>query len=302
MKKRYLLLLIGIVLVVGLIAARNLSKKQQHAVNGLLARYGLQETVDSKKVLLVGKWKRYHSVQTAVEKAEDGSVIVVFPGTYREAVHASDKKLYILGMDRNECVLTYPNGDYLSPPVEMGGGMLANMTVHATAQEQTQDAIAKAYAMHIDFNSSINSTLDIVDVDFYNDDYQVLGIGLRENFTLRFANCLFECKTDHNAFYCHDDPTCDGSTGQKLIVENCSFVNSGTSKPTILMQSQEAQGSEILCQWTDNTVQNKAGGELFAVTYWNPKVSEAGGWQEMSFWKNSEVSQGNDLKALNEQS
>lgn len=315
MKKRFWLLLIGIIMIVGLVFVRvyppadtgtdtsvETNDEESGEINALLATYGLQETVDSKNVLLVGEGRSYKSVQAAVEKAADGSVIVVFPGKYTQPVRASNKTLYIIGVDRTECVITHPNGNYFFPPIEMGSGMLANLTVYATAQELAKNAIAKAYAIHIDYDSSTNAMLDIVDVDFLNDDYQVAGIGLREGFTLRFRNCLFECKADQNAFFCHDDATREGSVRQRLIVENCRFINNGATRSTILMQSAEAKGSEILCQWSDNTVENRENGDLFSVSYWKPKVPAVVGWQEMSFWKNSEDSGGNTLHVLNEQS
>lgn len=268
-------------------------------VRSLLKQYALTEQAKTSSVLKVGFRKDYPTLQSAVSAAESGSIIVVFSGKYEESVHITDKTLHILGQSRKRCVLTNPNGNYSYPPVEMGSGTLANLTVHATDADLAEGAVAKAYALHTDFNISRNSSLNVLDVDFINDSYQTVGIGLRENFTLRFYNCLFQCNADSNAFYCHDDPTTDDGVNQYLIVEHCRFVNSGESS-TILMQSQEAPGSQIRCLWKYNTVENKGGGKGFDVILWESKASQMPGWQNMSFWKNSPGSLGNNLSQLND--
>lgn len=263
----------------------------------LTERYGLGD-IDPKKILCVGEGKTFATISDAVYAAKSGDVILVSRGTYRESVHAAGKKLFIIGEDRKKCILTHPNGDYFSPPLEMGAGMIANMTVDATGQKQVQGAIAKAYAMHVDYNSSIGENLLAIDVDFYNDDNTVLGLGLRENFTLIFRNCLIECRGDQTAFFCHDDPTKYGSASQRLVVENCLFYNHG-SAPTLVLQSQEAAGSSVSCLWQNNQVVNSKSDNLLHVRYDGTKIAGEGGWLGMSFWKNEAASCQNTLSELN---
>ena len=301
MKKRIIIAVFTLVaFLLGCSQLRHIKQEKDIAmINSLLEQYGLSGSIDAADVLLVGQRKGFRHIQTAVDRAKDGDVIVVLPGIYEEAVEVSEKTISIIGQDRNECILTHPNGDYFEPPIEMGSGLLANMTIYAQQQERAKDAIAPAYAIHIDFNISKNSTFDVIDVNFINDSYQTVGIGLRQNFTLHFQNCLFECKTDNNAFYCHDDPIDEESKNQQLIVENCYFINNGTQKSTILMQSQESPNSEILCQWKDNIVENTLGGQLIAVQYWDTPISPDSGWYGMSFWTLSDKSAGNNLNVLN---
>lgn len=252
----------------------------------------------SEPILTVGEGRAYSTIQAAIDSAEEGAIILVYPGTYEEAVCATQKTVTIFGTDRDKCILQYPNGDYLVPPLEMGSGRLMNMTVHATGQEKQPGAIAKAYALHIDYNISYDHTFTIENVNFINDDYQVLGIGLRADFTLMFKNCRFVCKGDNNAFYCHDDPQKVGSKKQNLIIENCYFENSGVA-PTIKLQSQEMEGSQIECQWINNEIKNKGSDSYIDVYFWNPKNSEEDGWMGMSFWQNSSLSVGNSIAELN---
>ncbi len=251
-----------------------------------------------KKHLTVGTGKQYATIQAAVDAAKDGDVIEVYPGTYTEAVSVTEKTLTIQGTDKERCVLQYPNGDYMNPPLEMGSGVLKNMTIHATNQTQLPGTIAKAYALHIDYHISRNNTFTIEDVNFINDSYQTLGIGLRNDFTLTFKNCSFVCQRNFNAFYCHDDPSGKEAPNQRLVVDNCYFENYGTM-PTIMLQSQEQVGSDIVCLWTNNEIVNKGQGKLLDRQFWNPKVSQEEGWLGMTYWKNSSKSAGNTAEELN---
>lgn len=74
------------------------------------------------------------------------------------------------------------------PPLEMGSGQLINMTIYAVGEEKKETSVAKAYAMHVDYDISKGNRLYVKNVDFINDDYQVVGIGLRNGFTLKFEN------------------------------------------------------------------------------------------------------------------
>lgn len=151
--------------------------------------------------------------------------------------------------------------------------------------------------MHTDYGISENSTFLVKNVDFINDDYQVVGIGLRNNFTLKFTNCRFICNGDSNAFYCHDDPTKALSANQKIIVNRCMFENSGSAS-TILLQSQEMPNSEIVCTWKDNMVQNQGDGSLIQMTFWN-EILHGTEWMGASYWVNSCESTGNNIEELN---
>lgn len=89
----------------------------------------------SDSVITVGSGKDFASIQEAVDYAQDGWTIVVYPGEYEEAVDAHEKTIRIIGMDKATCILKYPNSDYGTPPLEMGAGELINMTIYAMENE-----------------------------------------------------------------------------------------------------------------------------------------------------------------------
>ena len=220
------------------------------------------------QTLNVGADKKFTTIQSAVNFAKDGDTILISSGTYHEAVDAKTKLLHFKGVDKNTVTLEYENGAYSLPPLEISKGSVENMTIHAISQAQVSGEPGKAYCFHADYDIQIGHTLSFTNVKFINDDYQVIGVGLRNNFTLEFNSCDFVTPSGDNAFYVHDDPIRDNSSNQNLIVKDCSIVNNGTGA-TIHMQSQERVGAVAKVTWQRNIVVNLSGGKLIDVATYN---------------------------------
>lgn len=220
------------------------------------------------QILNVGADKKFTTIQAAVDFAKDGDTILISSGTYHEAVDAKTKLLHFKGVDKNTVTLEYENGAYSLPPLEISKGSVENMTIHAISQAQVSGEPGKAYCFHADYDIQIGHTLSFTNVNFINDDYQVIGVGLRNNFTLEFNSCDFFTPSGNNAFYVHDDPIRDNSSNQNLIVKDCSIVNNGT-RATIHMQSQERVGAVTKATWQRNIVVNLSGGKLIDVATYN---------------------------------
>ena len=220
------------------------------------------------QILNVGADKKFTTIQAAVDFAKDGDTILISSGTYHEAVDAKTKLLHFKGVDKNTVTLEYENGAYSLPPLEISKGSVENMTIHAISQAQVSGEPGKAYCFHADYDIQIGHTLSFTNVNFINDDKQVIGVGLRNNFTLEFNSCDFFTPSGNNAFYVHDDPIRDNSSNQNLIVKDCSIVNNGTGA-TIHMQSQERVGAVAKVTWQRNIVVNLSGGKLIDVATYN---------------------------------
>lgn len=220
------------------------------------------------QTLNVGADKKFTTIQAAVDFAKDGDTILISSGTYHEAVDAKTKLLHFKGVDKNTVTLEYENGAYSLPPLEISKGSVENMTIHAISQAQVSGEPGKAYCFHADYDIQIGHTLSFTNVKFINDDKQVIGVGLRNNFTLEFNSCDFFTPSGNNAFYVHDDPIRDNSSNQNLIVKDCSIVNNGTGA-TIHMQSQERVGAVAKVTWQRNIVVNLSGGKLIDMATYN---------------------------------
>lgn len=258
---------------------------------------GLPLLGNENRLLLVGPGQSFERIQDAVDAAEDGDTILIFPGIYREAVDVQCKTLTLMGTNRGLCILTHPNGNYLTPPLEMGSGTLMNLTIHATAQDKDANIFAKAYAMHTDYDISENNSFLIRNVDFINEDYQAVGIGLRRNFLLRFENCRFLCDSGYSAFFCHDDPVNQPGPGQRVFIDRCYFRSNG-DEPTILLQSQELWGSQITCLWRNNVIVNLDNGPTVQM-HLTRSAHVGGGWLGTSYWMLHPISRGNNIPELN---
>ncbi|ARE26067.1 phage baseplate upper protein [Lactococcus cremoris] len=220
------------------------------------------------QTLNVGADKKFTTIQAAVNFAKDGDTILISSGTYHEAVDAKTKLLHFKGVDKNTVTLEYENGAYSLPPLEISKGTVENMTIHAISQAQVSGEPGKAYCFHADYDIQIGHTLSFTNVKFINDDKQVIGVGLRNNFTIEFNSCDFVTPSGDNAFYVHDDPIRDNSSNQNLIVKDCSIVNNGTGA-TIHMQSQERVGAVVKVTWQRNIVVNLSGGKLIDMATYN---------------------------------
>lgn len=241
----------------------------------------------------------FTTIGDAVGNAGENDIIIVYPGTYEESIHAYDKRVHIIGTDRAKCVLTYSGLNYAKPPLEMAKGSVRNLTIKAT-NSGTEGAY-HAYCVHIDNDNEANEALTFENVDFINEVHQAVGIGLRTNFTLTFDNCRFKAE-DQAGLYCHDWETSDTSadkTGQKLIVRNCSIVNNSASRASIMLQSQELvdKGAEVVFQ--RNIVLNKGGGSLITMTRWDGRTLTNTNFLGSSDWVLSDDSALNTLDTIN---
>lgn len=262
--------------------------------------------IDSDKILgrevsnlTVGSGKMYATIQSAVDASKDGDTITIYPGTYREAVDARTKLINIVGVSKKLCVLEYPNGAYSKPPLEIAKGSVTNLTIRATSQAKVSGEVAKAYAVHIDFKEQLGYDLKFENVHFINEDYQTLGIGLRNNSSLEFVNCVIE-SGNHNAFYCHSQPDPTAADGQNLLVKNCTIINNSSSFCTIKMQSQPYESAVAIATFQCNIVVNRGSAKLVEMVLFGDHSSVShNGWLGSTEWQLGIASATNNVDILN---
>lgn len=246
------------------------------------------------KIRTVGSGQEYPTITSAISASSDGDVILIFPGTYHEAIARTAKVLNIIGVSRDDCIIEYGNGDYADPPLEMAKGVLKNLTIHATQQEVQNETYGKAYAFHIDFQSSgvIGGSFYAENVKFINDDYRAVGMGLRGNAHIEFVNCEFVSLSAYEALYCHDaNKTSYDISNQSAAFINCTFRNNSNDAHTIEMVSQERQSKVATITWQRNIVANAGtGGTLAMSIYPSSTLIDGNGWMGSSDWVLSNVS------------
>ena len=190
-------------------------------------------------ILEVGPTKKYKTIQEAVNVANNGNTILVYPGVYDEQVQATSKTIHIVGIDKYSCVLRDRSSNYYTPPLEIYTGSVCNLTIQEMADIPTEgienieipntglNAKNMAYCIHADWDYNIASghvrELIIDNCILSNKNRPCIGSGLRENYSLKVRNCEMESGVSdegkgRGAFYCHAAP--DGQRQQFLVLYN----------------------------------------------------------------------------------
>lgn len=177
----------------------------------------------------------YSTIQEAVDNSIDGDLLLIAPGIYIENVNCVDKKLYIVGIVRDACILKSTDNRYEYPPLEIAKGYILNMTIYAerlegaTPPDSSEHYGYTPYAVHIDWIASCDSDLTFENCTLKSDWNAGAGIGLRKNFTLTFRNCNListDTTNTNGALYFHD-ANAEGTYGRgDITVENCNIKSS----------------------------------------------------------------------------
>lgn len=207
------------------------------------------EFVKKSDIITVGKDASkfdYTSLTAATNQCPNNSIILVYPGIYEnECILAGiTKTLYIIGIDRDKCVIKNNLGDYEYAVIHISSGLLRNLTI---IQEATTTTNTGAYGVHIDFNTGYNSTLRIENCHLQSNVPNTggAGIGLRGGMHLTFKGCRLVSGTSGRALYLHDNDQ-DSYVGlQNFTMEDCILESPNQA---ILIQGQGKVGRDFSVQ------------------------------------------------------
>ena len=257
-------------------------------------------------ILTVGVGKMYQSIGAAINAANNGDIILIYRGIYEESILNRDKCVNLVGVSKDECILRYPSDDYPKPPLEMGMGIIENLTIHAyNNNTEATTQFGKGYCLHCDFyahyqsNPPFSNYLYCRNVHFVNDNNEAVGIGLRPNFTIEFDSCTFETLSgDEACFYVHSSTNAN-TINAKCIVRNCTIVNNAANKETFRMDGYSFTngGSTLVMQ--RNIVVNRGGGVKFAMHRYNYGTETGSNWQGVSDWILDKTSMMNNVDECN---
>ena len=206
--------------------------------------------------------EQFPTIQSAVDAANNGDTVLVSPGTYYEPVSTVGKTIHLTGTDKESCILQYSAADYELPPLQMSSGTLKNLTVRAIGAKKRPGY--GAYCLHADNDFMEGRDLYVEDCDFINDSYEAVGVGLHPRCTVHFVRCMIESAGQYGALFVHDYETKRTDIlGQKLVLEGCTLVNNSLTNPSFILQSQGITVPVAEALFINNTLVNRAGGELF---------------------------------------
>lgn len=159
----------------------------------------------------------------------------------------------IYGYGSSVSILKDSSGNYDTPPIEIAGGGISNITVI----EDGGFTDHLAYCVHSDSNNAMGKTLRVDNCHFISNSGSCWGVGTRNGYTMEFRNCVFERTTNSESelsgvcWYSHNT-TVDGSipsldNKSKVIFIGCTFM----SNKKYCMKLQDWIGSTTdYCEWT----------------------------------------------------
>lgn len=252
--------------------------------------------VDRTDGIYIVSQKESTSINKAVQEIQENGDILVFPGIYRENVRAYGKQIGIYGVDREKCVLESVSSNYYTPPLEISGGVVANMTIRAVDDNSAPSALY-AYGVHVEDHFLCDNTLLFKNCNIYSDFNSAVGMGLRGGCEVTFENCVLKGK--ENGLFVHDCPYQKYTGTQRLIMRNC-IVEGMEGDNAIRMDSQGVAGADVELIFQDNVFRNGNGTEanLLYVRNNNGKGLKEN-FMELKNFRLLKESRGNNIDELN---
>lgn len=235
-----------------------------------------EEKIDelNKRIVIVSKdgTGQYNTVVDAVENEPENTVIVVKPGIYEGTIQAFNKRIILIGTDRNKCILKSTDGRYAYPVVNCSCGYFENITfiseyLSGTSNE-IDDLTMGAYAVHCESEYAVNNILELHHCTLKSDFFPAMGIGLRKDFKVIIDDCDFTnnqiigrgkySNTSDGtlgALYLHDS---NGEQGNQYIELKNSILRSslGTSM-TIYQVDRAPQNNHVYCEFIQNVLHDE---------------------------------------------
>jgi len=256
-------------------------------------------------VLTVGKSSDFdfQSVTEAVAAANDGDTIIVYPGIYsNEVIVAKNKTVYIIGIDRDSCIIKNNYGEYYRPPMEMASGLLRNLTIIQEKDTLDQYGLG-AYAVHLDFNYMKDKTIRIENCTLQSNSplAGAIGVGLRGGCTLTLKGCHLISGTSNRAIVVHDNNNSEEYDGlQCFHAEDTIFETVSSEQVAVHIQGQgnpnrTFEDSQFYIRFNTCTIY----GTLLFNNYYNDAVVTADDFEGVQNLRLDKLSYGNNKSELN---
>lgn len=167
------------------------------------------------------------------------------------------KNYEIIGISPILSIIKDSSGDYDTPPIEISGGLITNLSVI----EDGGTTEKPAYCVHSDRDNNIDNKIVVDNCIFDSNSNACWGVGTRKNYEMIFRNCVFIQRAtvdnpaisgDTHAWYSHNTTSNEVlSKSQKSIIKfwNCMFV-SETGEP-IYIQDWSANDSDAMIDFCE---------------------------------------------------
>lgn len=185
------------------------------------------------------------TIQEGVTNVESGDTLLIYPGVYEENVEIMDKTVNLIGVSRDECILTANSEKYHYIPLTIGAGKVYNMTIYGTRTDEintlpcelpdydSNDLLSiyrwqqcfPGYTIHIDQNYSYGRQLHIDNCKIISSNNQCVGIGSRGENQIIISDSELIANGLGGCVYFHNTQTQEMSGEAQFIMKNCELRN-----------------------------------------------------------------------------
>ncbi|MCR4792316.1 MAG: hypothetical protein K5871_06180 [Lachnospiraceae bacterium] len=181
----------------------------------------------------------YSSVSEAVNAAQKGDVILIYPGEYDECIDMINKDLILIGTDRNRCILKHDTSFYSDPVLSASAGIFNNLTFIGyrgpnfalkpdVETEDNKFQYYSGYVVHIDYDYEVGRSVTFNNCSFLSENSNCIGLGLRNHFSITFNDCILRstgengagCLFAHDPFYLQQGGTDMHITLNNVVLES----------------------------------------------------------------------------------
>lgn len=159
----------------------------------------------------------FTTIQSGVDAAESGDTLLIYPGTYTEAVEIMGKTVHLLGVDRDLCIIQYNTSAYCKVPLTLAAGRVSNLTIFGMTEQNDTEAIREAeyewqkpysgYAVHVDQNYLYGRVLSFENCRIISQNSHCVGIGCRGESRISFTHCELIASGMGGCIFLHDPST-----------------------------------------------------------------------------------------------
>lgn len=211
---------------------------------------------------------KYTSITQASANEPSGTIIYVMPGVYdNEEIRGTySKKQYIIGVSAQDCIIKNHTGKYLYEPIQIGAGLLKNLTFVAEKGVDVSESDFN-YAIHVESHLLSNENLTIENCIAISHNSSAFGMGMRGGCNVIIKNSTF-ISTTSSGFLVHDSNYDDYLGEQNLSIQDCVIYAKDNDSSAIKFQSQEKNGSTINIEMIRNSLKSTHGDIYKAVNYY----------------------------------
>lgn len=238
----------------------------------------------------------YSSVKSAVDSIEKRGAVIIFPGVYVGNVKCWGKEVYLIGANKEECVMECSSSSYYAPPIEMSAGLLKNLTIRAKGAYSSESA--GAYAIHVEDNDLMDKSLLIDNCDISSTSNSAVGMGMRGGCKVSIIDSTLTGR--EFGLFCHDSAYAKYTGTQMLRIEHCTIIGTHGNY-AIRFDSQGVGGARVELTLIDNIFKNdnvKNADSLLSVRN-NGGNGKEENWMQLKNYYLTSESKGNNITSMN---